>query len=250
MKGIRITQEIKDLNQFAKNLEVGKIYRLPIPDIFKIGDFQYLAYKERTDLHDVHGWKDIISPEYNIDTQRLGELIEDGTNFTYQVIDLTQEEIETNLVSESESNKQSQLEGIKNKQAVTSAQTFTDEEAIEVADVYPFWSPDGVQYNLDPTQGIKFCKRFDPSDNIIKLFKTVQSHLSQSDRDPLETPALFTRVPFPNEILVWVAPTGAQDAYNEGDQVLYPDESGDVWESTVDANVFAPGVVAGQWILV
>jgi len=37
----------------------------------------------------------------------------------------------------------------------------------------------------------------------------------------------------------WVQPTGAQDAYNTGDQVTH---NGSTWESTVDANVWEPGV--------
>jgi len=37
----------------------------------------------------------------------------------------------------------------------------------------------------------------------------------------------------------WVQPTGAHDAYNKGDRVTY---EGWIWESTIDANVWAPGV--------
>lgn len=37
----------------------------------------------------------------------------------------------------------------------------------------------------------------------------------------------------------WVQPTGAHDAYNTGDRVTY---NGQIWVSTVDANVWAPGV--------
>lgn len=37
----------------------------------------------------------------------------------------------------------------------------------------------------------------------------------------------------------WVAPTGAHDAYKKGDRVTF---GGFTWESTVDANVWAPNV--------
>lgn len=37
----------------------------------------------------------------------------------------------------------------------------------------------------------------------------------------------------------WVQPTGAHDAYNEGDRVMW---NGILWESTIDANVWEPGV--------
>ena len=37
----------------------------------------------------------------------------------------------------------------------------------------------------------------------------------------------------------WVQPTGAHDAYKKGNQVSH---NGDTWTSSVDANVWAPGV--------
>ena len=36
---------------------------------------------------------------------------------------------------------------------------------------------------------------------------------------------------------MWVQPTGAHDAYNKGDQVSH---NGDIWISTIDANVWEP----------
>lgn len=49
---------------------------------------------------------------------------------------------------------------------------------------------------------------------------------------------------YDGEILDWKQPTGAHDAYQIGDKVKYNNA---VWESAVNANVYAPGVVAGQW---
>ena len=43
----------------------------------------------------------------------------------------------------------------------------------------------------------------------------------------------------------WVAPTGAHDAYQTGDRVTH---QGQTWESTIDANVWEPGVHG--WIAV
>lgn len=37
----------------------------------------------------------------------------------------------------------------------------------------------------------------------------------------------------------WVQPTGAHDAYKKGDRITY---RGTVWRSTIDGNVWAPGV--------
>lgn len=45
--------------------------------------------------------------------------------------------------------------------------------------------------------------------------------------------------PDPTGYPAWIQPTGAQDAYNIGDRVSH---NGQNWESTVDANVWEPGV--------
>lgn len=42
----------------------------------------------------------------------------------------------------------------------------------------------------------------------------------------------------------WVQPTGAHDAYGKGDRVTF---HGDVWESTIDANVWEPDVYPDGW---
>lgn len=41
------------------------------------------------------------------------------------------------------------------------------------------------------------------------------------------------------EYPTWIQPTGAHDAYNTGDRVTW---NGILWESTIDANVWEPGV--------
>ena len=49
------------------------------------------------------GWKDVVNPTYNTATQKLGGLILDEPNYTYEVIDLTQIEIDA-LVNENQEN--------------------------------------------------------------------------------------------------------------------------------------------------
>ena len=71
------------------------------------------------------------------------------------------------------------------------------------------------------------------------LFRVVQAHTAQSDWRPASTPALFTEITTPGTIGVWKQPTGAQDAYALGAKVKY---KGNVWQSTVAANVWEPGV--------
>ena len=73
-----------------------------------------------------------------------------------------------------------------------------------------------------------------------KLYRVEQTHTSQAGWEPPMVPALFTEIAAPGVIPVWKQPTGAQDAYNKGDKVHYPDEAGPIYESLVDANVWSP----------
>lgn len=74
------------------------------------------------------------------------------------------------------------------------------------------------------------------------MYVCVQAHTSQADWTPDVVPALWSLVhqgSSPVDIPEWVQPTGAQDAYNTGDKVRHNDL---VWVSTIDANVWEPGV--------
>ena len=110
------------------------------------------------------------------------------------------------------------------------AVSLTDEDALQAVELYPAWEV-GVAYAVD--ERIRYGE---------KLYRVVQEHTSQADWTPDKTPALFTEVAKPGEIPVWKQPTGAQDAYNKGDKVHYPDKDGPVYVSTVDSNVWEPGV--------
>lgn len=110
------------------------------------------------------------------------------------------------------------------------AASLTDEDALDGIELFPAWAL-GVAYAADTRI------RYEG-----KLYRVVQSHTSQADWLPDSTPALYTEVAKPGEIPVWKQPTGAQDAYNMGDLVHYPDADGPVYRSTVDANVWEPGV--------
>lgn len=110
------------------------------------------------------------------------------------------------------------------------AASLDDGDALEAVELFRFWRADT---NYDADERIRYGD---------KLYRCVQSHTSQSDWTPDVTPALWTEVSKPGEIPVWKQPTGAQDAYNKGDKVKYPDADGDVWVSIVDSNVWQPGV--------
>lgn len=108
---------------------------------------------------------------------------------------------------------------------------MTDEDALEAVEFFPNWSGEGVAYE----KGIRV--RYED-----ELYRCEQSHTSQADWKPSETPALWTKVAEPGEIPVWRQPTGAQDAYQTGDKVYYPTKDDDIFVSLVDNNVWPPDV--------
>lgn len=104
---------------------------------------------------------------------------------------------------------------------------LNDETAVDVVVLFEQWEP-WHEYMVD--------ERVRDGD---KLYRVVQQHTSQPDWRPANVPALFVEIAKPGEIPEWKQPTGAQDAYSKGDKVRH---NGSVWESTIDANVWEPGV--------
>lgn len=112
---------------------------------------------------------------------------------------------------------------------------LSDEDALSAVELFPSW---------------EVGKSYSQNDRVLyngKLYKVNQSHTSQADWTPDKTPALFTEVAKPGEIPVWKQPTGAQDAYNTGDKVHYPDADSTVYESLIDGNVWSPEAYPQGW---
>lgn len=118
----------------------------------------------------------------------------------------------------------------------TALSRLPDDTALDVLTLFPLYQT-GKQY----AAGDRFRSGG-------KLFKVNQPHTSQADWPPENTPSLYTEVAKPGEIPVWKQPTGAQDAYRKGDRVHYPTASDPVYESTVDNNVWQPGVYGWEMI--
>lgn len=76
-----------------------------------------------------------------------------------------------------------------------------------------------------------------------KLFEVIQAHTSQADWKPDEVPALYRNKMPDNVIPEWTQPQGAHDAYKTGDIVTH---NGQLWISTIDSNVWEPGVYGWQ----
>ena len=115
------------------------------------------------------------------------------------------------------------------------AASLPDEDAVEAVELFAEWQV-GVLYPAG--QRVRRGE---------KLYRCEQAHMSQEGWEPEKTPALWTEVAAPGEIPVWKQPTGAQDSYMTGDKVHYPTKTDPVYVSTVDNNVWEPGVYG--WVL-
>ena len=107
------------------------------------------------------------------------------------------------------------------------AENQTDETLIDNKSAFQLWSGNGL--------AVKAGEIYLYDD---ELYRVVQDHTTQNDWTPDKTPALYTKISV-EEYPQWVQPTGAQDSYKKGDKVSYGNKH---WVSTVDNNVWQPGV--------
>ena len=108
------------------------------------------------------------------------------------------------------------------------ASVLGDSDAAAAPLLFPRWKS-GAEYGV----GERICHNG-------MLYKCITAHTSQADWEPSSAPSLFVRVSSPEEEYPeWICPTGAHDAYSMGDKVTW---DGKKWISTVDPNVWEPGV--------
>ena len=121
------------------------------------------------------------------------------------------------------------------------AATLTEEQALEVASVYPAWEA-GRSYAVGDILQYGVNGVGDP-----QLYKVVQAHTSQADWTPDSVPALYNAFGLDESgYPVWSQPSGAHDAYNTGDIVSY---SGTLYKSLIDGNVWSPDAYPAGWEL-
>lgn len=117
---------------------------------------------------------------------------------------------------------------------------FSDAQALAVSAIYPEWHV-GVDYR------VKQVCRYSG-----QLYRCVQAHTSQADWTPDSAASLWDAITIDPETGydVWQQPSGAHDAYNVGDRVLYPDADGKVYESLINGNTWSPDAYPAGWKLV
>ena len=90
MKAITVNGTIKKYNKIPRNWR-----RLATPDRVTVGYDKYLSNEE----HELDGFRDLVKPEYDDATQRLGQMIynEDADNYTFEIVEMSEEEIAEEL---------------------------------------------------------------------------------------------------------------------------------------------------------
>lgn len=119
---------------------------------------------------------------------------------------------------------------------------LTEAQALEVAAIYPEWEA-GKSYAVGDILRHGTNSVGDP-----QLYKVVQAHTSQADWLPEANPALYD--PFwlnESGYPLWSQPTGAHDAYNQGDIVDY---NGTLYKSIIDGNTWSPEAYPQGWEVV
>ena len=122
------------------------------------------------------------------------------------------------------------------------ANTFTEEQAMELSTIYPKWKS-GVAYKVGDIITYGENGVGDP-----QLYKVVQAHTSQDDWIPGQgTDSLYDAFGLDESgYPVWAQPSGSHDCYNKGDIVNF---EGQLYISLIDGNVWSPTTYSAGWEL-
>lgn len=184
-------------------------------------------------------YKPTIAPNISETQVKFAIWVPDIVLGTYTQVWEVRAKTETELTAEKEaqaSAKENELDPVQIKSALRyTTDLLTEDEQVNFYSLYPAWKP-----NISVVVGEKY-------QHLRLLYKVVQSHTTQLDWEPQKVPALFVRVAAPEEIPVWVQPTGAHDAYQKGDKVHFPMINDQVYESLIDANVWSPTAYPAGW---
>lgn len=117
---------------------------------------------------------------------------------------------------------------------VTLRNSAADEQALKASALYPKWKV-GTDYQKD--ERVLY--------NDI-LYKVLTDHTSQTDWTPDTVPSLFAKVLIPDKNVIpeWEQPEST-NPYSKGDKVTH---NGKTWQSTIDGNVWKPGVYGWEEI--
>lgn len=117
---------------------------------------------------------------------------------------------------------------------VTLRNSAEDEQALKASALYPKW-----KVSTDYQKGERVLY-----DDI--LYKVLTDHTSQADWTPDAVPSLFAKVLIPDKNVIpeWEQPDST-NPYSKGNKVTH---NGKTWRSTIDGNVWEPGVYGWEEI--
>ena len=101
MKAIKLTKKVKEANpKLFASKAVGDVFAYNPPKVFVSGGKRYFNYNKKTELHAKDGFKELTTPaNVNYDTHKLGDVIKVGVGFTYEVVALTEDELDAKIPS-------------------------------------------------------------------------------------------------------------------------------------------------------
>ena len=146
------------------------------------------------------------------------------------------------IKAEKKAAQQVAMQTLAQMQALTMAATMPKDKLLSIKALFPEWEDLlGAAITKINTPYVQYQG---------KLYLVNQGHTPQSDWLPNATPALYSEVTPPGSIAPWVQPLGAHDAYNKPGSGLPKSDpvthKGKTWTSSIDANVWEPGVYG--WI--
>ena len=154
----------------------------------------------------------------------------------FQFISIKDQSVRDRKLAENLNARQNSVEVATCVTFVTLAESgaIDDVTATEHTDLFSPWVA-GVSYKTGD------LRQYDN-----KLYRCVQAHTSQEDWTPDVASSLWSPVGDPaEEFPAWSQPVGSHDAYAKGDQCSHHN---DKWISTVDGNVWEPGVYGWESI--
>ena len=185
------------------------------------------GYVEVLDEHGNHVYKPTPETERRLKKEKAqAETNSDLLNTLAALLDATEEE------------KYPAAEQLRRTIQIFAA-TLTEEQALEIATVYPEWQVNHA-YAVGDILSYGVNSVGDP-----QLYKVVQAHTSHADWTPDATPSLYDAFGLDESgYPIWSQPSGAHDAYNTGDVVDY---NGTLYQSLIDGNVWSPDAYPVGW---
>ena len=112
--------------------------------------------------------------------------------------------------------------------------SLDDTDALEAVELFPNWDAAHGEYHKD--ERVKY-------ENI--LYKCLQDHTAQEGWYPTAAPSLWAKVLIPDENVIpeWEQPDST-NPYMKGDRVMF---EGQVYESTIDNNIWSPSAYPAGW---